>query len=78
MSAALAYTGSIIISDFAAKPKTLVPRRSIRTDRAAVVATAITQIVATAPPFAQQAAIENYLRDEFAELTNMEVSDDDR
>jgi hypothetical protein len=75
MNISLACIGNVTVSDFAAKPRP-VPYRSAHTDRAAVVATAITQIVATAPPFAQQAAIENYLRDEFAELANEGGHDD--
>ena len=37
-------------------------------DRAAVVATAVMQIVQTAPPDQQRQAVENYLRDEFADI----------
>jgi hypothetical protein len=62
-----AATISDFDSDFAEPP---VPHRPVRTDHAAVVATAITQIIATAAPSEQQAAIEDYLRDEFTELTN--------
>ena len=38
-------------------------------DRAAVVAGAVMQIVQTAPPDQQQQAVEEYLRDEFADLS---------
>ena len=37
-------------------------------DRAAVVATAVMQIVQTAPPDQQRQAVENYLCNEFADL----------
>jgi hypothetical protein len=51
--------------------------RPVRMDRAAVVTLAIMQIRATAPYDEQMAAIEDYLRDEFSELTNCEGGHDD-
>jgi hypothetical protein len=44
-------------------------------DRAAVVATAIEQIFATAPGPERQQAVEDYLRDEFADVQRQAIAD---
>ena len=44
-------------------------------DRAAVVATAIEQIFATAPGPERQQAVEDYLREEFADINREAISD---
>ena len=44
-------------------------------DRAAVVRTAVLQIVATAPSREREQALENYLRDEFSDAERQTVAD---
>jgi hypothetical protein len=44
-------------------------------DRATVATTAILQIIATAPKQELQQAIEDYLRDEFADVTRQVMAD---
>jgi len=45
------------------------------TDRAAVIAIAILQIVDTAPDYTVRQQVENYLRDEIADLENRIIAE---
>jgi hypothetical protein len=58
--------------DAGAEP--VVPFRSFM-DRAAAVAIAVMQMIATAPVKEQRPAIENYLRDEFANIERQTAAD---
>jgi len=51
------------------------PQRKNRGDRAAAVATAILQIVDTASTYTVCQQIENYLRDEIADLENQIIAE---
>ena len=47
----------------------------INRDRAAVVAAAILQIIATAPDHQRLQALENYLRDEITDIQRQAIAD---
>jgi hypothetical protein len=69
--AMMAAVCRVHVSDHLAYPGPAVAR-----DRAAVVTTALLQILRTAPPQHWRPAFENYLRDEFADIARAQNGND--